>query len=53
MGIYWVYFKKEGSELKLQIDAKTRVDAVADAEKIADKMRGAIGWIYCHTEACR
>ena len=53
MGIYWVYFKKEGNELKLQIEANDRVMAIAEAEKIADKMRCAIGWTYSHCDVCR
>lgn len=53
MGIYWVYFSNDGNELKLQIEARTRVEAVTEAEKIAEKMRSTIGWTHTHTSACR
>ena len=52
MGIYWVYFKARlGHQMKLQIEADDRQQAVIDAENIAKNM--GFGWYYDHCDVCR
>lgn len=51
-GIYYVFFTAHGGhQMRIYVDAPSRVEAVKIAEAQAKKMQ--FGWKYSHTEACR
>ncbi len=53
MGIYWVYFKTHHgcNEMRLQVEAPTRDEAISIAQKKADTMK--FGWKQFDIQVCR
>lgn len=52
MSIYWVFFKaKGGHEMKLQVDAIDREDAIKLAERMAKG--SSFHWVLTKAECCR